>query len=118
MRGINKVILLGHLGRDPDIKNFANGDKTCLVSLATSRHWKNKQTGEIQSSTEWHRLVFTHHLVDIAERYLHKGCKVYIEGKLKTRQWKNQLGVNQYTTEVYVDKMQLLDRKAHHHDIR
>ena len=115
MQGINKVILLGYVGKDPATKVFTNGNKICNVSLATSRQWQDKNTGEQHQLTEWHRVVFNTILTPIAEKYLNKGSKVYIEGKLKTRKWTNQLGQDQYTTEIHAENMQLLDKKPPQH---
>ncbi|MFA0465431.1 single-stranded DNA-binding protein [Vibrio breoganii] len=110
-RGVNKVILLGHLGREPETKQFDNGNKLVQVSLATTENWKDKNSGELRTQTEWHRLVFSHRLADIAQQYLYKGMQIYIEGKVATRKWKNQLGLEQYTTEIKVSNMQMLTRK-------
>lgn len=107
-RGINKVILIGHLGQDPEIRYFPDGTPICQFSVATSETWKDKQTQEQKQSTEWHKIVLTRKLAEIAGQYLKKGSKVYIEGKLTTRKWQNQLGQDQYTTEVRADQMQML----------
>lgn len=107
-RGINKVILIGHLGRDPEMRHFPDGTPICQFSLATSEAWKDKQTQEQKQSTEWHKIVLTRKLADIGGQYLKKGSKVYVEGKLTTRKWQNQLGQDQYTTEVRADQMQML----------
>lgn len=117
-RGVNKVILIGNLGNDPDIRYTANGDAVANVSLATSESWKDKQTGEPIERTEWHRLVFFRRLAEIVGEYLHKGSKVYVEGKLQTRQWEKD-GIDRYTTEIVVNDMQMLDTRqdapAGHH---
>ena len=107
-RGINKVILIGHLGRKPEMRYFPDGTPVCQFSLATSETWKDKATQEQKQSTEWHKIVLTRKLAEIGGQYLNKGSKVYVEGKLTTRKWKNQLGQDQYTTEVKADQMQML----------
>ena len=100
-RGINKVILIGNLGADPEVRTFSNGGKVCNLSLATSETWKDKNTGERKERTEWHRVaIFQEGLVRIAEQYLKKGSKVYIEGQLQTRKWQDQSGADRYSTEV------------------
>ena len=102
---VNKVILVGNLGRDPEIRTMQNGDKVCNLSLATSERWKDRNSGEMQERTEWHRVVlFDQRLVDVAERYLKKGSKVYIEGQLQTRKWTDQQGVEKYSTEVVLQR--------------
>lgn len=107
-KGVNKAILVGHLGKDPDVRYFQNGDAVANVSLATSETWKDKQTGEIQERTEWHNLVFHKRLAEIAGEYLRKGSQIYAEGKLKTRKWQDKQGNDRYTTEVIVNDMQML----------
>ena len=98
---VNKVILIGNLGRDPEVKTFANGGKVCNLSIATSENWRDKATGERKERTEWHRVaIFNERLVDVAEKYLKKGAKVYLEGQLETRKWTDQSGVEKYSTEV------------------
>lgn len=98
---VNKVILVGNLGRDPEIKTFANGGKVCNLSLATSESWRDKATGERKERTEWHRVaIFNERLCDVAEKYLKKGAKVYLEGQLETRKWTDQSGAEKYSTEV------------------
>ena len=106
--GINKVILIGHLGRDPQMRYFPDGTPICQFSVATSETWKDKQTQEQKQTTEWHKIVLIRKLADIGGQYLKKGSKVYVEGKLTTRKWQNQLGQDQYTTEVRADHMQML----------
>jgi single-strand DNA-binding protein len=102
---VNKVILVGNLGRDPEIRTMQNGDKVCNLSLATSERWKDRNSGEMQERTEWHRVVlFDQRLVDVAERYLKKGSKVYIEGQLQTRKWTDQQGIEKYSTEVVLQR--------------
>ena len=98
---VNKVILIGNLGRDPEIRSMQNGGKVCNLSIATSESWKDKQTGERKEKTEWHRVViFNENLITVAERYLKKGAKVYLEGQLETRKWADQSGAEKYSTEV------------------
>jgi single-strand DNA-binding protein len=111
-KGINKVIVLGNLGKDPEVKLFDNGNSVCNLSIATSESWKDKVTGEKKEATEWHRVVLSNRLADVASQYLTKGSKVYIEGKLKTRKWQNQLGHDQYTTEIRANVMQMLDARS------
>lgn len=113
-RGVNKVILIGNLGNDPDVRYLPSGDAVANMSLATSESWKDKNTGERQERTEWHRIVLFGRTAEIAKQYLHKGSKVYIEGKLRTRKWQGQDGQDKYTTEVVVDitgSMQMLDSR-------
>ncbi|MBF7692476.1 single-stranded DNA-binding protein [Acinetobacter pollinis] len=109
MRGVNKVILVGTLGKDPETKTFPNGGSVTQFSIATSENWVDKNTGERKESTEWHRIVLNNRLGEIAQQYLRKGSKVYIEGSLRTRQWIDNNGQTQYTTEVRGDQMQMLD---------
>lgn len=98
---VNKVILVGNLGADPEVKSFQNGGKVCNLRIATSESWKDKNTGEKKEKTEWHTVaIFSEGLVGIAERFLRKGSKVYIEGQLKTRKWQDQAGADRYSTEV------------------
>ncbi len=111
-KGINKVIVLGNLGRDPEIKRFDNGNLICNLSIATSEAWKDKVTGDKREATEWHRVVLNNRLAEVAAQYLTKGSKVYVEGKLKTRKWQNQLGHDQYTTEIRANVMQMLDARS------
>ena len=109
MRGVNKVILVGTLGKDPETKTFANGGSLTQFSIATSESWTDKNTGERKEQTEWHRIVLNNRLGEIAQQYLRKGSKVYIEGSLKTRQWTDQNGQERYATEIRGDQMQMLD---------
>ena len=109
MRGVNRVILIGTLGRDPETKSFPNGGSLTQFSIATSESWTDKATGERKEHTEWIRIVLNNRLGEIAQQYLRKGSKVYIEGSLRTRQWTDQNGVERYTTEVRGDSMQMLD---------
>ncbi len=111
-RGVNKVILVGNLGQDPDIKYMPNGDAVVNVTIATSETWKDKATGENREKTEWHRVVMFRRLGEIAGEYLRKGSKVYIEGKLQTRKWQGQDGTDRYTTEIVANNMQMLDSKG------
>lgn len=110
--GINKVILVGNLGQDPEVRAMPNGDASCSLSIATSDSWKDKQTGEQRDKTEWHRVVAFRRLAEIMGEYLRKGSKVYIEGRLQTRKWKDQQGVDRYTTEILANEMQMLDTRA------
>ena len=109
MRGVNKVVLVGTLGANPESKSFPNGGSICNFSIATSEKWQSKQTGEWIEQTEWHRIVIKNRLGEIAQQYLKKGSKVYIEGKLRTRSWTAQSGQERYTTEVHAETMQMLD---------
>lgn len=103
MASVNKVTLIGNLGRDPETRTFQNGGKVCNLRIATSETWKDRNTGERKERTEWHSVAITNStLVDIADRYLSKGSKVYIEGKLQTRKWQDQSGQDRYSTEVVV----------------
>ena len=98
---LNKVTLIGHLGQDPEVRHFQNGGKVCNLSIATSQKWKDRQSGETRERTEWHRVsILSDGLVGIAEKYLHKGSKVYVEGQLETRKWQDQNGQDRYSTEV------------------
>ena len=108
-RGVNKVILVGNLGADPEIRYTQNGSAVANLRLATSEQWRDKQTGENQERTEWHRVVMFGRLGEIAGEYLKKGSKVYIEGKLQTRKWQAQDGSDRYSTEVVANEMQMLD---------
>lgn len=113
-RGINKVILIGHLGQDPEVRYLPNGNAVATVTLATSETWKDKQTGQQKERTEWHRVVFFGKLAEIVGQYLRKGSQIYIEGRLQTRKWQDQSGQDRYTTEVVVDMggtMQMLGGK-------
>jgi single-strand DNA-binding protein len=108
MASVNKVIILGNLGRDLEVRFSADGAAVCNIAIATSSSWKDKNSGEKREETEWHRVVFYGRLAEIAGEYLKKGKPVYVEGRLKTRKWQNKEGVDQYTTEVIADSMQLL----------
>lgn len=102
-RGINKVMLIGHLGQEPEVRQMAQGGAVTTISLATSESWRDRQTGQQQERTEWHRVVFIGKIGEIAGQYLKKGSQVYVEGKLQTRKWQDQNGQDRYTTEVLVD---------------
>lgn len=108
MASINKVILIGNLGRDPEVRYTPNGAAVCNVSIATTRNWKDKNSGDKVEETEWHRVVFYDRLAEIAGEYLKKGRPVYVEGRLKTRKWQDKDGKDNYTTEVVAEQMQLL----------
>ena len=105
-KGINKVILVGNLGQDPEVRQTANNNAITNISIATSESWKDKNTGQMQDKTEWHRVVFFGKLAEIAGEYLRKGSQVYVEGKLQTRKWQDKQGQDRYTTEVVVDGFQ------------
>ena len=102
-RGVNKVILVGNLGQDPEVRYTPGGAAITTISIATSDSWKDKNSGQMQEKTEWHRVVFFGKLAEIAGEYLHKGSQVYVEGKLQTRKWQDKQGQDRYTTEVVVD---------------
>jgi single-strand DNA-binding protein len=109
---VNKVILIGNLGQDPEVRYMPNGGAVCNISVATSEVWKDKNSGENQERTEWHRVVMFRKLAEIAGEYLKKGSKVYLEGKLQTRKWQDQQGQDRYTTEIIADEMQMLDSRG------
>jgi single-strand DNA-binding protein len=111
-RGVNKVILIGNVGNDPDMRYTANGGAVCNLSVATTDSWRDKQSGENQERTEWHRVVIFGKLGEIAGEYLRKGSKVYIEGRLQTRKWQGKDGQDRYTTEIVASEMQMLDSKG------
>ncbi|MBT3135832.1 single-stranded DNA-binding protein [Alteromonas sp. ALT199] len=106
-KGVNKVILVGNLGNDPEVRYMPNGNAVANLSLATSESWKDQQ-GQVQERTEWHRLTMYRRLAEIAGEYLKKGSQIYVEGKLQTRKWQDQQGQDKYTTEIIVDQMQML----------
>jgi len=110
-RGVNKVILVGNIGQDPEMKSMPNGNAVTNISVATSESWKDKQTGQPQERTEWHRVVFFNRLAEIAGQYLRKGSKVYLEGSLRTRKWQAQDGSDRYSTEIVASEMQMLDSR-------
>lgn len=108
MASVNKVIVVGNLGADPEVKRFDNGGMIANISVATSERWNDRQTGEQRELTEWHRIVFNNRLAEIAEQYLRKGSQVYIEGSLRTRKWQDQNGQDRYSTEIRAQSMQML----------
>ena len=111
-RGINKVILIGNLGGDPEVRYTPNGSAVANVTLATSESWRDKQSGELQDRTEWHRVVFFGRLAEIVGEYLRKGSKIYVEGSLRTRKWQDKAGTDRYTTEIIGHEMHMLDSKG------
>lgn len=111
-RGVNKVILVGNMGQDPEMKYMPSGGAVTNISIATSESWKDKNTGQQQERTEWHRVVFFNRLAEIAGEYLRKGSKVYLEGSLRTRKWQGQDGNDRYTTEIVASEMQMLDSRG------
>ena len=108
MASVNKVILVGNLGRDPEVRYSPDGAALCNVSIATTSSWKDKTSGERREETEWHRIVFYGRLAEVVGEYMRKGRPMYVEGRLRTRKWQNKEGVDQYTTEVVADQMQML----------
>jgi single-strand DNA-binding protein len=108
MASINKVIIIGNLGKDPEVRYTPSGSAVCNITVATSRQWKDKTSGEKQEETEWHRIVFFDRMAEIAGEYLKKGRPVYVEGRLKTRKWTDKDGVEKYSTEIMAENMQLL----------
>ena len=108
MPSVNKVMLLGNLGRDPEVRTFPNGDSVCNFSIATSTSWKDKASGEKKEKTEWHNIVMYRKLAEIAGEYLKKGSSVFVEGSLQTRKWQTKEGQDRYTTEIAADTMQML----------
>jgi single-strand DNA-binding protein len=108
MASVNKVIVVGNLGRDPEMRTFPSGDQVANVTIATTDKWKDKQTGEMKEATEWHRVVFNGRLAEIVGQYLRKGSQVYVEGSLRTRKWTDKDGIEKYTTEIRADQMQML----------
>lgn len=111
-RGINKAIIVGNLGADPETRYTAGGTAVTNINVATSDTWRDKSSGEMQERTEWHRVVFFARLAEVAGEYLRKGSKVYIEGRIQTRKWQNKDGVDQYTTEIVANEMQMLDSRG------
>ena len=111
-RGVNKVILVGNLGQKPDMKYTQSNTAVANLSLATSESWKDKESGDLKTKTEWHRVVYFGKLAEIAEQYLDKGSKVYVEGKLQTRKWQDQAGNDRYTTEVLGQELTMLDSRG------
>jgi single-strand DNA-binding protein len=108
MASVNKVIIVGNLGKDPEVRSFPNGDRVANVTIATTDKWKDKQSNEMREATEWHRVQFTGRLAEIVEQYLRKGSQVYVEGSLRTRKWTDKDGIEKYTTEIRADQMQML----------
>ena len=108
MASINKVIIVGNLGKDPEMRSFPNGDQIANVSIATTDRWKDKTSGEMKEATEWHRINFNGRLAEIVGQYLKKGSQVYVEGSLRTRKWTDKDGVEKFTTEIRADQMQML----------
>ena len=112
-RGLNKVTLIGNLGKNPEVRYTQNGDTVTNIILATSSSWKDKQTGEIKEKTEWHRIVFFNRLADIAKEYLHKGSKIYVEGSIRTKKWHDKnANADKYSTEIIANEMLMLDGKS------
>ena len=111
-RGINKVILVGNLGRDPEVRYSPSGAAIANVTIATGEGWKDKQTGEMQERTEWHRIVFFSRLAEIAGEYLRKGSQIYVEGRLQTRKWQDKDGNDRYTTEIVANELQMLGGRS------
>jgi len=111
-RGVNKVIIIGNLGADPEVRYMPSGGAVTNIRVATSESWKDKQTGETQERTEWHRIVLYNRLAEIAAEYLRKGSKVFIEGSIRTNKWQDQSGQDRYTTEIIANGMQLLDSRG------
>jgi single-strand DNA-binding protein len=111
-RGVNKVILIGNVGQDPEVKYMPSGGAVTNISVATSESWKDKNSGQMQERTEWHRVVMFNRLGEIAGEFLRKGSKVYIEGSLRTRKWQGQDGTDRFTTEIVADQMQMLDGRG------
>ena len=108
MASVNKVIIVGNLGRDPEMRTFPSGDQVANVTIATTDRWRDKNTGENKEATEWHRVVFNGRLAEIVGQYLRKGSQVYVEGSLRTRKWTDQSGQEKFTTEIRADTMQML----------
>ena len=112
-RGINKVILIGNLGKDPEVRYSADSSKAiATITLATTDSWRDRESGEQQERTEWHRVVFFNRLAEIVEQYLKKGAKIYVEGRLQTRKWQDKEGNDRYTTEIVAGEMQMLDGRG------
>jgi single-strand DNA-binding protein len=111
MASVNKVIIVGNLGKDPETRTFPSGGRVCNVTIATSDRWKDKQTGEMKEATEWHRVVFNDRLAEIAGEYLRKGSQVYVEGSIRTRKYTDKDGVEKYATEIRADTLQMLGKR-------
>lgn len=119
MAGVNKVILIGRLGSEPELRTMPNGEAVANISIATSEAWTDRNTGEKREVTEWHRIVFYRRQAEICGQYLHKGSQVYVEGRLKTRKWQDQQGQERYTTEIQGDVLQMLgDGKATQNNVQ
>lgn len=114
-KGINKAILIGNLGGDPEVRYMPSGGAVANITLATSDAWKDKQTGEQHDKTEWHRVVFFNRLAEIAGEFLRKGSKIYVEGRIQTRKWQDKNGQDRYTTEIIANEMQMLDSRGANH---
>lgn len=112
MAGVNKAIIVGNLGADPEVRHLSSGAAVANIRIATSETYKDRQTGERREQTEWHNVVLWRGLAEITEKYLRKGSKVYVEGKLRTRSWEDQSGQKRYTTEIHADNMTMLDRAS------
>src|SRR5450759_4327921 len=112
MESVNKVILVGRLGKDPEVRSLPDGGAVCNITLATSETWKDKTSGEKQEKTEWHRVTFYRRLAEIVGEYLKKGSQVYVEGRLETRKWQDKEGKDRYTTEIIADRMQMLGSRS------
>ena len=112
LMSVNKVVLIGRLGAEPETKSFQNGGSLCNINLATSESWKDKQTGERKERTEWHRITLNNRLGEIAQQYLHKGSQVYIEGRIQTRKWQDQNGQDRYSTEIIANNMTMLSGQS------
>lgn len=111
-RGVNKAIVIGNLGNDPEVRYTPSGSAVATISLATSETWRDKQSGDLHDRTEWHRIVFFNRLAEIVGEYLHKGSKIYVEGSLRTRKWQDKNGIDRYTTEIIANEMHMLDSKG------
>lgn len=111
-KDVNKVILIGHLGQDPEVKNMPSGGAVANVSIATSEQWTDKQTNEKRERTEWHRVVFFNRTAEVVGQYLRKGSQIYVEGRLQTRKWQGQNGEDRYTTEIVANEMQMLSSRG------
>ena len=111
MASVNKVILVGHLGKDPELRHTADGEAVCNITMATSDVWKDKTTGEKKEKTEWHNITFFSGLAEVAGKYLKKGSQIYVEGKLNTRKWKDKNGDDRYTTEIRASELKMLGGK-------
>lgn len=111
-RGINKVIIIGNLGADPEVRYTPNGNAVTNLNIATTTNWRDRQSGEMQEKTEWHRIVMFNRLAEVAGEYLKKGSKIYIDGSLRTRKWQDKNGQDRYTTEIIANEMQMLDSRS------